>query len=72
MATFKFENNDKINEAVSNAASVLCDEYYIQNGMETIARTHTEEWFALQEALKKTILKETNTKLLAYFMLDCI
>ena len=37
MATFNFQGNDRIEEAVTNAASVLCDEYFKQNGMEEVA-----------------------------------
>ena len=67
MATFNFQGNDRIEEAVTNAASVLCDEYFMQNGMEEVAEEHTDEWFELQEKLRDTMLKGATNDLLAYF-----
>ena len=72
MTTFNFQGNDRIEEAVTNAASVLCDEYFKQNGMEEVAEEHTEEWYKLQEKLRDIMLKETTNNLLAYFMIGCI
>ena len=72
MATFKFEGNDRIEEAVTNAASVLCDEYFKQNGMEEVAEDHSDEWYSLQEKLRDTILKETANDLLKYFIIGCL
>jgi hypothetical protein len=72
MATFKFEGNDRIEEAVTNAASVLCDEFFKQNGMEEIAEEHTDEWFELQEELRRTILSKTYNDLMGYFIIGCV
>lgn len=72
MATFKFEGNDRIEEEVTNAASVLCDEYFKQNGMEEVAEEHTDEWYQLQEKLRDTMLKGATNDLLAYFMIGCV
>lgn len=67
MAKFKFEGNDRIEEAVTNAASVLCDEYFIQNGMEDVADEHTDEWYEVQEQLRRDILSESYNNLLYRF-----
>ena len=72
MATFKFEGNDNIEEAVTNAASVLCDEYFKQNGMAEVAEEHTDEWYELQEALRETILDKATDRMLGYFMIGCL
>lgn len=72
MATFNFQGNDRIEEAVTNAASVLCDEYFKQNRMEEVAEEHTDEWFELQEKLRDTMLKGATNDLLAYFMIGCL
>lgn len=72
MATFNFQGNDRIEEAVTNAASVLCDEYFKQNGMEEVAEEHTDEWYQLQEKLRDTMFKGATNDLLAYFMIGCL
>lgn len=72
MATFNFEGNDRIEEAVTNAASVLCDEYFKQNGMEEIAEEHSDEWYELKEALTEAIHIEVYEKLLSYFTIGCL
>lgn len=72
MAKFKFESNDRIDEAVTNAASVLCDEYFKQNGMEDVAEEHTIGWYELQEELRKNILSEAYGHLEDYFAISSI
>jgi hypothetical protein len=69
MATFNFQGNDRIEVAVTNAASVLCDEYFKQNGMEEVAEEHTIGWYELQEKLRDTMLKGATNDLLAHFMI---
>ena len=70
MATFNFQGNDRIEEAVTNAASVLCDEYFKQNGMEEVAEEHTDEWFELQEKLRDTMLKGATNDLFVSILYD--
>lgn len=72
MATFNFEGNDRIDEVVTNAASVLCDEYFKQNGMEEVAEEHTDEWYELKEALTEAVHIEVYEKLLSYFTIGCL
>ena len=68
MAKFKFESNDRIEEAVTNAASVLCNEYFKQNGMEEVADEHTDEWFEMQEELRRNILSEAYGQLELFWL----
>lgn len=72
MATFNFEGNDRIEEAVTNAASVFCDEYFKQNGMEEIAEEHTDEWYELKEALTEVMYNEAYNKVFSYFIIGCL
>ena len=72
MATFNFQGNDRIDEAVTNAASIICDEYFKQNGMEEIAEQHTIGWYELQEKLRDTMLKGATNDLLEHFMNGCL
>lgn len=66
--TFEFNGNDKIKEALTHAASVLTDEYFVQNGMEN---DHDEEWYNIQENVREAMLKAATNKLLGYFMIGC-
>ena len=52
----KFEGNDKIDEAVTNASRVLADEAFIQNGLPEIAEEHDDTWFSFQEKLREAML----------------
>ena len=57
MKKFKdIEGTDKIDEAITNAASVITDEYFRQNGMDEIADNHDDEWYDLQEEIRANLL----------------
>lgn len=56
---YKFEGNDLIEEAVTNAASVIANEYFSQNGMKELAEDHDDDWYGLQEELREAILKKS-------------
>ena len=68
MGTFRFECNDAIEEAITNAASVLTDEYFTQNGMRDIAEDHTDEWYELQETIRETIYNKTYDRMNEHFL----
>lgn len=50
------EGNDLIEESVTNAASVLADETYKQNGMAYIADDHDDDWFDLRDEIRSAML----------------
>jgi len=50
------EGTDEIEEAVTNAASVIADAYHVQNGMQDIANDHDDSWYELQENLREAML----------------
>ena len=50
------EGTDEIEEAVTNAASVIADAYHAQNGMQDIANDHDDSWYELQESLREAML----------------
>jgi hypothetical protein len=50
------EGTDEIEEAVTNAASVIADAYHVQNGMQDIANDHDDSWYELQENLLEAML----------------
>ena len=47
-----FEYTDRVDEAVTRAASIIADEFYRQNGEEE----HDDSWYELQEDLRKAML----------------
>lgn len=49
------EGTDEIEEAVTNAASVIADAYHVQNGMQDIANDHDDSWYELQENLREAM-----------------
>ncbi len=51
-----FNGTDAIDEAVTAAASVLADEYFIQNEMEDVADDHDDSWYELREKLRGAML----------------
>lgn len=56
---FILEGNDRIEAAITNAASVVAEEYFIQNGMSEIADDHDDEWYELQEKLRANLLESS-------------
>lgn len=55
------EGTDAIDEAITNAADVVADEYFMQNGQQEMADTHGEDgddtWYDLREALRNAMLE---------------
>ena len=50
------EGTDEIEEAVTNAASIIADAYHSQNGMQDITDDHDDSWYELQEDLREAML----------------
>ncbi len=50
------EGTDAIEEAVTNASSVIADEYFVQIGQKEVADDHDDDWYDLQEALRGAML----------------
>ena len=52
-----FEGTDEVDEAVTNAASIIADAYHSQNGMQDIVDDHDDSWYELQESLREAMLE---------------
>ena len=52
----KFEGNDRIEEAITNASNVLADEAFKQNGQSDMVVDHNDTWYAFQEKLREAML----------------
>lgn len=56
-----FEGTDEIDEAVTNAASVIADAYFSQNGLHNVRNDDVDDdsddsWYELQESLRDAML----------------
>ena len=51
-----FEGTDAIDETVTVAASVIADEFFIQNEMQDVVDDHDDSWYELQESLREKML----------------
>ena len=57
----EFYGTDEIEEAVTNAASVIADAYFSQNGLHNVRNDDIDDgsddsWYELQEALRSAML----------------
>lgn len=50
------EGTDEIEEAATNASSVIADEYFVQIGQKEVADDHDDDWYDLQEKLRGAML----------------
>ena len=56
-----FEGTDEIEETVTNAASIIADAYFSQNGLHNVRNDDIDDgsddsWYELQESLRSAML----------------
>lgn len=50
------EGTDEIEDAITNAASIIADAYHSQNGRQDVTDDHDDAWYELQEDLREAML----------------